>query len=374
MKNSMSAWPEVIFFDGTYGLLNTQLTVYLFAVEDSNGCKEIVPVTVLKSEIRPSVSWMLNNFKKDNLEACIRILCFMCDKDLLGRDLIKEIFGVPVYICIFHTMRIFSREITEKKRKIDSEECSKVKHLLLKLINAETEDMYTIYCNKLKEIASKSVLEYFTEHWDKIKTEWTKFGMNCGNLCNTTNNRVEIINHHLGSYIKDPKSIQVFIKLYFEWSLSHSIEIMNKERLMLTTNPIHKVEDLDLQKFVHLLTDQGYKIILPQFERYDSIDLEKIGTSEGTSMFLLYSYKGQFKVTSTSCTCGFTTSSPLPCRHVFAARKELGLPLFASELCHERWTRDFYRKHQRAFKNLEILKDQSSHKVRIYRTVVCSIK
>nr|CAH7721927.1 unnamed protein product [Callosobruchus chinensis] len=37
----------------------------------------------------------------------------------------------------------------------------------------------------------------------------------------------------------------------------------------------------------------------------------------------------------------------LPCRHIFAVRRHLGLPLFSTEIINKRWTQNYYSMNQR---------------------------
>ncbi|XP_043277066.1 uncharacterized protein [Venturia canescens] len=99
MKNSMSAWPDIVFIDGTYMLLKTRLTVMLLVVEDGNGLTEVVGVGLLANEDRPTFEWFLRTFKDANTEACSRIWSIMGDKDLLERDVLKEVFSENIENC-----------------------------------------------------------------------------------------------------------------------------------------------------------------------------------------------------------------------------------------------------------------------------------
>ena len=47
MRDTFAAFPEIIFLDATYKLLNLQFPVHLFACEDSNGMTEIVAMGML---------------------------------------------------------------------------------------------------------------------------------------------------------------------------------------------------------------------------------------------------------------------------------------------------------------------------------------
>ncbi|XP_015112550.1 putative uncharacterized protein DDB_G0271982 [Diachasma alloeum] len=95
MKQSLAAWSEIVAIDGTYSLLDSDLTVMLMLVEDSNGASEIVAVCLLAAEDAPTVDWFLETFKNNNPEACANIKCFMSDKDHVGRPSLKKTFYNP---------------------------------------------------------------------------------------------------------------------------------------------------------------------------------------------------------------------------------------------------------------------------------------
>ena len=53
MKQTFSAFPEILFLDATYKLLELQFPVYVFACEDSNGDTHIVSIGSLYEENAP---------------------------------------------------------------------------------------------------------------------------------------------------------------------------------------------------------------------------------------------------------------------------------------------------------------------------------
>ena len=63
MADAFQAYPEIIFLDATYKLLELGLPVYIMLCEDSNGQSEIIAVCLLVFE---DVIWMMNTFKKMN--------------------------------------------------------------------------------------------------------------------------------------------------------------------------------------------------------------------------------------------------------------------------------------------------------------------
>ena len=89
MKNSFIAYPELIFVDATYKLLNLGIPTYLVLCEDSNGQSEIVAVCLLVSEDAESIDWMFSVFKKCN-DKWKDIRMVMADKDIKEHDIIKK--------------------------------------------------------------------------------------------------------------------------------------------------------------------------------------------------------------------------------------------------------------------------------------------
>ena len=52
MRETFTAFPEILFLDATYKLLDLQFPVYLFVCEDSNGASEIIGMGMLVTEDR----------------------------------------------------------------------------------------------------------------------------------------------------------------------------------------------------------------------------------------------------------------------------------------------------------------------------------
>lgn len=191
-------------------ILKTRLTVMLFVVEDSNGSTEVVGVGLLAYEARQTFEWFLQAFKDANTEACSRIRSIMGDKDLLKRDVLKEIFlGVPVYICRFHTLRTFKRGISTKIAGTKKVECLK---LLERMVYSSSEEEYNKLYAQFREIAPDQVLHYFVKkNWHEIREDWTAYSMTNGNLKNMTNNRLESMNEKIKQVVQKSCSSVEFI-------------------------------------------------------------------------------------------------------------------------------------------------------------------
>lgn len=64
MLKSLGAFPEMLFLDGTYKLLQLNLSGVVIIVEDANGCSEAVAFGFFVSDDNDTYNWFLNTFKK----------------------------------------------------------------------------------------------------------------------------------------------------------------------------------------------------------------------------------------------------------------------------------------------------------------------
>ncbi|XP_017478407.1 PREDICTED: uncharacterized protein LOC108368138 [Rhagoletis zephyria] len=80
MRRSYAAWPEIVLIDGTYGLLDCNLTVMVMIVEDSNCSSEIVALGLLAVEDEATLEWFISTFKENNGSVCTKTRCFMNER------------------------------------------------------------------------------------------------------------------------------------------------------------------------------------------------------------------------------------------------------------------------------------------------------
>ena len=119
---------------------------------------------------------------------------------MLERDVLKELFGVPDYICLFHTLKTFSGRITaDRMGSSNSSKRQEVLKLLQGLVYSSSDADYSEKYEKFCAIVPKRVLEYFNDNWHPIKEEWTVYSISKGNLKNQKNNRLESINNKINA-------------------------------------------------------------------------------------------------------------------------------------------------------------------------------
>ena len=81
MKESFTAFPELICIDATYKLLELGFPVYVMVCVDFNGQAKVVAASILVTENAQSIAWMMNTFKQHN-EAWKKIHVIMAYKDI----------------------------------------------------------------------------------------------------------------------------------------------------------------------------------------------------------------------------------------------------------------------------------------------------
>ena len=171
MKQCFSSYPEIVFIDATYKLLEIGLPTYLLLCEDSNGLSEIVFVCLLVTEDQESMQWMLEMFKKNNSNWS-RVRIVMAGKDIGERDIIKSnLPAASVLICLFHALRTFRREVSCEKLGISMGERLFALEIFQKMAYSSSEEEYQNLCDELGESGPKQVKDYFKDNWAPIKNE-----------------------------------------------------------------------------------------------------------------------------------------------------------------------------------------------------------
>ncbi|KAG8175822.1 hypothetical protein JTE90_013373 [Oedothorax gibbosus] len=200
MKKMYNNYPEVVFFDGTYKLLNINFTCYVFLIEDGNGSSEIVGVGLLARENKESVRWLTSSFKESNSE-WPKTRVVMTDKDFT------------------------ERLITPEKMGVTKEICNTAKEYLTKLAYCQTEESDKSLYESFKNVAPATIMKYYDDNWHDIRKEWNYMCCSNGDFLNTTNNRLESINGKIKTVVRKFSSFPGFVSNLFSM-----IRSMRQER------------------------------------------------------------------------------------------------------------------------------------------------
>lgn len=293
MRKAMEAFGDMVCLDGTYKLLNLELTLMLFLVEDSCTHSEIVEVALLQYEDHESFEWLNKTFKSVHGKNCEKIMCLMADKDLLERDVLKEVFpGIPIYICRFHALKSFSKSFAKYvMSKSVNEECLRI---VQNMVYCKTQQAYDDLYGQLSDIAPEKACKYFNSNWHNIKHEWKAFSMNVGNLGNFTNNRLESINKHIKTVVKKRSSLIDFLEKFFILVQSHNHENDAKTAKALLKRPnINSLISDNEKEYFTFLMPEPFEKIKYEMKKINSDRLMHIVTIQKMSV-----YCGKIFVTS----------------------------------------------------------------------------
>lgn len=349
MRLIFDAFPEILLIDATYKLNNLRLPLYVMLAIDGNGESEIIGLMLLADEQADTFRSVIRLFKKHN-SAWEQINCVMADKDMTERKVIKEeIPQAGLLICLFHTMRLFKREITTEKMGISADERLQVLEIIQSMAHAATEEVYQDLYEQLMDTRFSAVKEYFIENWHLIRDEWVEGNKRkFSSFLNSTNNCLESINQKLKSVITKHSCL-----LDFHRDLQHCIASLRQERdhrgaLIFQKRPV------DLNEFgsgERLFFEQCTPYAFSQVRKQLSLvpKVEKF-SEQPCGVYSVTTSEGCLSVTPTSCHYGFATSMKLPCRHLLALRDSLGLQLFDPDLCHKRWTKSYFHHSHRMFR------------------------
>lgn len=352
MKKMMNSYPEFLAIDGTYKLLELNIPVFVFLVEDSNCQSEIVAVTLLANEEKERVEWMLNVFQKKN-PSWTRTRSIMTDKDLTERALLKVKFPDAHHLlCVFHTLRTFNREVNTEKLGITLSQRNSCLEILQQMVYARSEDAFNDQLKKLEAIAPRRVLDYYYENWHAIKEDWHlgSYYHTC-NFLNATNNRLESMNSKLKSVIcKNSTLGEFFDKLFklistLENEKNHvSVQTMSKK--VATFHSPNSAEYL----YFELLTRAPAEYVEKQLKEHTKLKPTMVSSDK----YLFSSkHQGEVSATATSCSCLFRKSMLLPCKHLLHVRSISNINLFDEALCDKRWFRREALNHRCFSSNTE---------------------
>ena len=107
--------------------------------------------------------------------------------------------------------------------------------------------------------------------------------------------------------------------------------------------------------YSNYLTSYASQFVLNQL----SLMLKVNPVDQDNGEYTIETSKGYRTVTSNNCECIFYKSMLLPCRHIFALRKKLDLPLYDPSPCNKRWTFAYYQSTHRIFsREIQATSDQ----------------
>ena len=320
------------------------MPLYVILAVDGNGESEVVCLWIVQCEDKETIISLLVEFKKHNDEWSL-IKCIMSDKDMTERNVMKEQFPqANLLICLFHTLHTFQREITCKKLGISSGERALCLELLSKMAYAQSEEAYIKFYDQFKRSVPKNVINYFDGSWHSIREQWVDGLKN--SYFNRTNNRVESINAKLKSVIKRYSGMTQFFNDLMQCLSSLQVERDHRALEVMTKQRVTGIDPTStLGKYMELLTPYAFEYVKKQYGLSEKI---KVLNDDDDKSCTIDAREGQLVTSIDNCTCVFSSSMKLPCRHILATRCHKGLPQYHENLCASRWKLNYFLSNHRA--------------------------
>ena len=171
MKSIFSRFPEVVLADSTYKTNNLNMALYALLAVDGHGESHLICAFFVVDEDKQSLEDMLFRFKERNPK-WTDICTVITDKDMTERLVFKCSFPqVNLQICLYHTLRNFSREVTMEKLQISSSQRKVSLECLEKLAYSVGEEDYQDKYTSFVEKVPIQVQNYFNSNWHGIRVE-----------------------------------------------------------------------------------------------------------------------------------------------------------------------------------------------------------
>jgi zinc finger SWIM domain-containing protein 3 len=332
MKSAFREFPEIVQMDGTYSLNKAGFPLYGFVVEDCHGRGQLGAMVLTRAETSLSIQTILQLLKNNN-PSLQRTGVFVVDKDFTEISAISHVLpDVQIHICIFHVLKAMKKEMC---KRVPKEQHKEAFSLLHKLVYARSDEVFDTTVDELKEF--DSFYGYLADNWLGSRNEWAFFArddfITLGNL---TNNRVESQFGKVKSIVTQKRRFSEMLRLLSNILFSSNVQSRFRDYEATCKSHYRNGYSGPGADYYKVATPYAVSKLLPQLESMDKYDVvqqvDKLDVRNKKSDAIYSVPHG-----CTSCSCSFNRSMLLPCRHLFAARRELNLPLFVPELVGERW-------------------------------------
>jgi len=339
MRKSFDAYPELLIVDAMHCYKLDDLHIYVLQNVDGNSQSEIICFWIMKTPDFDSISFLVEKFKERNAKWS-DIKAIMADKDMVERKvLIQKFPAASVLICLFHSLRIFKREL--KKMVVSVQQRDLASRFFDEMALSNCENEYNSIYERFKQTVPSCVAEYFLGNWHEIRHQWVKGLQNVSaSFLNNASNNLDFINYKIKDVILE-NSEKTFLR-----NLLKCLDFLEQKReldvadMFLEKSTFHSknksITDLAIKKYEDYLTPLAFSYVEKQHKGSSYISvIEELGSfSVKTNSKTL----GDLNVHCDFCPCEFFKSLMLPCKHIFAARLFFKLSLFEKSLCSNRWT------------------------------------
>ncbi|GFY64218.1 SWIM-type domain-containing protein [Trichonephila inaurata madagascariensis] len=359
MKDVFNFYPDRLCIDISFRCFETDVFMYLFLAEDSNGKNHVVSLGFTVTEDMESLLWLLNTFKRNNPN-WRRTKIIVLDSEIKQRDVIHNVFPGPcIVITLQHALKSFKKgiEIINELNVVPVEQIQLSLELFKNMYLVHRQTDYEMYYQQFM-LLHGSVVEYFQEVWLPIQNQWrTGLDFYHENIFSSLNFHLEYFDDTI-KLISDAESfIFEFIRKVF---LMLFLKRNEKVNIALHTSPVLFSRFSPEYQISKILTPYAAKFVVDQFDLSSEIHMDCSVVSDN---YIFDNFGSPVNATASMCSCHFYLYTFLPCRHIFAVRKIISLCVLDESLIDNCWSMKYYQNTLQILQNSEYFENSKHNSV-----------
>ncbi|GIX75249.1 SWIM-type domain-containing protein [Caerostris darwini] len=339
MKDFFNFYPDRLCIDVSFKSFETDIFMYLFSAEDSNGKNDVISLGFTVSDNAESFLWLLNTFKKNNPN-WRRIKIISLDSEIKQRDVIRNVFQGPyIIITLYHALKSFKKglEVINEQNNLPIDQIQTSVELFKNLYIAHRPAEYELYYQQFMLLQSP-IVSFFQDIWLPIQNQWrTGLDFNHENVFNSLNSHLEYLDNTIKVVFYSERLIFEFIKKFF---FILSLKRNEKVNYSLYTNPSLFSRFSPEHQISKVLTPYAAKFVIDQFDLSSEIHIDCSIISDS---YFFDNFGSPVNTSASICSCHFFLLTFLPCRHIFAVRKTLAYCVFDEVAIDYTWSMKYFQ-------------------------------
>ncbi|XP_071480190.1 uncharacterized protein [Diadema antillarum] len=353
MLRSLHKFPEVIMCDVTCNVNQNKMPLYTFFVVDGNG-KSIPCAHVLVADQKEETLRHVFRLLKESGGVTLQgAKLFLVNANFAEVAAVKKIFPqAKVHLCMSQVLQTFKNATQSLPTSI----MDSVRKILQEMVYTKSKGEYEELYEELERHATVDFKSYFDSQWHACRCMWVPaFYDGSRHFGNRTVKRLEGLYQSLEAVITPSSTITECLKRLISL---HGQLLKDASQQRAPTNTASRL----VQESKH---PEVAKAILTECTSYAAekmlkelrrsceckvISAPQLCTSEASGerdiIATVIEDGASYMVSSCSdgietCSCHFSSSMGLPCRHIFCSRDHLHVPLYGKTMVPDRWKQNY---------------------------------
>lgn len=336
MKSRFDNYPELLIVGCATDLNRLKTTVVFQIIVDGNGESEVASVFLIASDDMDTFTSLLNIFRNHN-GAWLRTRTVLTSKDLKHRNVYRLCFpGASLHLCMLQIIEEMRRDLSVDKVNMSVVEKLGALSLLEKMSRAQSGDTYDSLYDELQSTGLSKVMNYFNQKWHPQREEWVSGLKTSVHFGNETTQRLDAIYDKVRDMIKKSSPLPHFCQ-----DLQKVIETLQRDtdariagEISCRSGDMYEQGSVE-HRFANFLTPYAFSETLSELYRSNNIKMDA-EICDVTSPISISTTAGSIRVSASSCSCQYFSTTWLPCQHIFAFRQKAGIDLFFEDIA-QRW-------------------------------------